>query len=56
MRDITKWDRRERKLRRRKFGMMIDGRGILLLEEITKKKAEKARRRAATITKETDYD
>ena len=56
MRDVERWDRRERKVRRRRHGMSIDGRGIFILEEIAKKKAEKARRRVGTITKEKDYD
>ena len=45
MRDVERWDRRERKVRRRRHGMRIDGRGIFILEEIAKKKAEKARRK-----------
>ena len=56
MRDVERWDRRERKVRRRRHGMRIDGRGIFILEEIAKKKAEKARRRAGTITQENEND
>ena len=56
MRDVERWDRRERKLRHRQHGMRIDGRGVLLLERIIQKKAEKARRRAGTITKENEND
>ena len=44
VRTTEKWERREKKVRRRRHGMRIDGRGILLLEEIIKKKARRARR------------
>jgi len=54
MRDVERWERRDKKVRRRQHGMRVDGRGIFILEEIAKKKAEKARRRVGTITNRSD--
>ena len=45
VRPSEKWERRDKKVRRRRHGMRIDGRGVLLLEHIIQKKAEKAKRR-----------
>ena len=44
MRPETRWQRRDKKYARRRHGMRVDGRGVLLLERIIQKKARKARR------------
>jgi hypothetical protein len=40
----TKWERREKKLAKRKRGMRISGRSIFTLQEILRRKGQQAKR------------
>jgi len=42
--DKKKWKRREKKLEKRKRGMQVSGRSVFTIQEIQKKKAEKAKK------------
>jgi len=39
-RDKTRWDRRERKKAKLKNGMQVDGRSILTIQDVIKRKAK----------------
>jgi len=43
----TKWERRDKKRHKKKHGMRIVGRSILLLDEIIKKRAKKKKEKDA---------
>ena len=47
-----KWKRRESKLRKRRLGMRVSGRSVFTLQEIQKKKAEKARKTSRKRSKQ----
>ena len=40
---MTRWKRRDRKRFKRRYGMRISGRGVKLLQEIIRKRADKIR-------------
>ena len=40
---MYKWERREKKIRKKKNRMKVSGKSVLLLEQIIQKKAEKAK-------------
>ena len=42
-----KWQRREKKLQKKKQGMRVSGRSVFTLQEILRRKAEQARREKA---------
>jgi hypothetical protein len=42
-----KWQRREKKLQKKKLGMRVSGRSVFTLQEILRRKAEQARRENA---------
>jgi hypothetical protein len=46
----SKWKSREEKLRKKREGMQVSGRSVFTLQEITRRKAEEARRNE-TVTK-----
>ena len=43
----AKWQRREKKLQKKKLGMRVSGRSVFTLQEILRRKAEQARREKA---------
>lgn len=54
--NITKCGNRDRKISKRKNGHVVDNRNIFVLEEIKRKKAEKAKRKLERLRNKTEEE